>query len=155
MIKLYSEWDEETICRFLKNTAEKNQPSKKGVSNKCKWTDEEKAIRRWYILGKFREGLSKLKIQQILMEKVGIAYCTAVRYVNDALEYLVEDDEEDIDRLRGIARQRLEGLMESCLESGNVKGALGASEQLNKINGLYTERHEVKADTTISFEFGQ
>lgn len=152
--RLYTEWDDETIIKFLKAAVIKGSPRTPNNS-KTKWGGEELTVRRWFILELFKRGMSKVKINHYLQDKLEIAYCTARRYIVDALNYLTEDSEDTIEYYRAIARERLEGIIEHCISTDNMKGALGASEQLNKINGLYIERKEIKGDATIAFEFGE
>lgn len=152
--RLYTEWDDETIITFLKGVVEKSNP-KTAKNTKLKWSDDEKTIRRWFVLDLFRRGMSKVKVNHYLQDKLEIAYCTARRYIEDAMDYLTEDSEDTIEHYRAVARNRLEGIIEHCIATDNMKSALGASEQLNKINGLYVERKEIKGDATIAFEFGE
>lgn len=152
--RLYTEWDDATIINYLKEVCVKSNP-RTPKNTKTKWSNEELTIRRWFILDLFRRGLGTTKVNHFLQDNLGIAYCTARRYIVDALDYLTEDSEDTIEHYRAIARNRLEGIIEHCIATDNMKSALGASEQLNKINGLYIERKEIKGDATIAFEFGE
>ena len=152
--RLYTEWDEETIIMFLKGVVIKSNP-RTPKNTKTKWSDDELAVRRWYILDLFKRGMSKVKVNHYLQDKLEISYCTSRRYIDDAMNYLTEDSEDTIEHYRAIARERLENMIERCIATNNMKSALGASEQLNKINGLYIERKEIKGDASIAFEFGE
>lgn len=152
--RLYTEWDDETIITFLKGVVEKSNP-RTAKNTKLKWNDNELTVRRWFVLDLFKRGMSKVKVNHYLQDRVGVAYCTAHRYIEDALNYLTEDSEDTVEHYRAIARERLENMIEQCIATNNMKSALGASEQLNKINGLYVERKEIKGDATIAFEFGE
>lgn len=152
--RLYTEWDDNTIINFLKDTAVRHNP--RTVKNsKPKWTEEEKTIRRWFILDLFRRGQSKIKINHLLQTSLEISYSTANKYIKDALEYLTESNEETIENMRNTARERLEGIIQTCVETHRMKEAISALDQLNKINGLYVQNVEVKADTTMTFNFGE
>lgn len=152
--KLFEEWDEEVIISYLKSEIFLRGRFKNSNANK-KWCDEGLAIRRMYVLDLFKRGMSIPAVKHYLQEKLGVKKEAARRYVLDALDYLVDDNEQSVEHYRAIARTRLEGMIETCLATNNMKSALGASDQLNKINGLYTEKHEIKGDAVISFEFGQ
>lgn len=152
--RLYTKWTEEQMIVFLKEAIERHSPRTK-KSTRCDWRDYEIGIRRWYILGLFNRGMSKIKTQQYLQSVLGISYDTAQKYTVDALRYLTEDGEEKIEDYRNSTRERLMGIIESCISRNDYKSALTAQEQLNKINGLYTQQVEVKADTTMKFNFGE
>lgn len=152
--RLYTEWDDETIINFLKEVVVSHHP-RTCKNTKSKWTDEEVTIRRWFILELFRRGMSKIKINHFLQTALNISYDTAKKYINDVLKYLTETNEETIENMRNTARERLEGIIQSCVERGRMKEAISALDQLNKINGLYVQNVEVKADTTMTFNFGE
>lgn len=126
------------------------------MSNKQReWTEAELQIRNMVILDMLKNGMSRPLISLELQRRWGINKTTACRYIRIALDALVEDNEEFIKEARDIAVNRLEGLMEDSIARGDRANALKAMDMLNKINGLYTEKVEVKGDAVIAFEFNE
>ena len=91
----------------------------------------------------------------IILEKTNFKLDTIYRWINIAYDALTADMDESIEQTRAITKERLEKILQDALETNNYNIALKTSEQLNKINGFYQEKVEVKADTTISFEFNE
>lgn len=119
------------------------------------YKENEKAIVIRYIHELMKRGLSKLEIKNYIEDKTKFRADTIYRWINIAYDALTADMDESIEQTRAITKERLEKILQDALENNNYNIALKTTEQLNKINGLYQEKVEVKADTTISFDFNE
>ena len=89
------------------------------------------------------------------MKRWGLCKGSANTYFNDALNYLKEEI-ADVNRYNyEIALSRLESIVEDSLSNNNRKDAMAAMDMINKIQGLYKEKIEVKEDKVIEFRFGE
>jgi uncharacterized protein (UPF0297 family) len=156
--KIYSEWNEEQIIAYIKERLDlvrmkdKNGKYKKGSNNTYAKVDIQ--IRRDYILGLFTKGYSKTKVRGYLREVFELSDASAYEWINDAIGYLTEDREETIEYFRGVARERLEDIYQKAMDNNEKKVAIQAQTELNKINGLHIDKHEISMDATMRFNFG-
>ena len=88
-----------------------------------------------------------------MSETFGISKVTADKYYRQALEYLAVENDAIKGAARKIAIERLNAIIEQAKKRGSTHSALQALDQLNKINGLYSEKKEVEI-TGIKFDFG-
>lgn len=119
------------------------------------YKENEKQIVIRYIHELMKRGLSKHEIKNHIADKTKFTADTIYRWINIAYDALTADMDESIEQTRAITKERLEKILQDALETNNYNIALKTTEQLNKINGLYEQKVEVKADTTISFEFNE
>lgn len=153
---VYTQLTEEELDAFMKERIHRSGDIKTRASNKQRmWTEAELAMRNQAILTMVADGYSRPMISKELQRRWEINKTTANRYIRESLESLVEDNEEFIKHARDIAISRLEGVMMDAKEHSDRKSFLSALDQYNKIHGLYTEKHEVKEDVSISFDFGK
>ena len=153
---VYAKLTPEELDAFIKERIHRSGNINPRESNKQRmWTDAEKAMRNQAILSMVADGYSRPMISKELQARWEINKTTANRYIRESLESLVEDNEEFIKHARDIAISRLEGVMMDAKEHGDRKSFLSALDQYNKIHALYTEKHEVKEDVSISFDFGK
>lgn len=108
-----------------------------------------------YILQKMAEGKSKRTVLKETSEEVGIKDNAARNWYNKAINSLIIDNEETISAARTKALERLEHVAKEAIKKGHYPTALKAYDQMNKINGLYTEKQEVevKTDEPIEIKF--
>lgn len=153
---VYTNLTPEEVDVFMKEKIHRSGDIKEKLSNKQReWTDAELAMRNQVILTMVAEGYSRTNISKELQARWEINKTTACRYIRQALDALIEDNEEFIKHARDIAISRLEGVMMEAKEHSDRKSFLSALDQYNKIHGLYTEKHEVKEDVSITFDFGK
>lgn len=122
----------------------------------CVWTDADLMLRRQVILDLVGQGLSKRRVNEEMCARWGVSLTSAYAYYNDAMNYMVADNKDVIDKYRDIQISRLESLAEDALAHNDRKSALAAYDQLSKLTGQYVQKieAEVKEDQTIRFEFG-
>lgn len=128
----------------------------KGSKAKPKWTDGEIDIRNAVILDYIcRQGLSRTETARQLSVRWECSPRTIERYIYMAIDSLNKDYDEHIDQLRDLHLERLENLLEDCIERNNTDQALKVLDQLAKVNGLYTQKQDVTInDVTTTFKFG-
>jgi hypothetical protein len=119
------------------------------------YKENEKQIVIRYIHELMKRGFSKNEMVHYIREKTNFKLDTIYRWINIAYDALTADMDESIEQTRAITKERLEKILQDALENNNYNIALKTTEQLNKINGLYENKLEVKADTTISFDFNE
>lgn len=119
------------------------------------YKENEKQIVIRYIHELMKRGFSKNEMVHYIREKTNFKLDTIYRWINIAYDALTADMDESIEQTRAITKERLEKILQDALETNNYNIALKTTEQLNKINGLYENKVEVKADTTISFDFNE
>lgn len=104
-----------------------------------------------------RNGLSKTKITEWLKDKYEISDRTAYKLIHDALADLQEATENiDMEKIKAEYNERVEYMCEKAIQDGDLKTALRAQDMLNKMNGLYVEKQEIKAEiNTWTFEYGE
>lgn len=140
------EFGEEDIEQYLKGHI-KNQKGNKT------WHEKDIYLRRKLIYMKMRRGLSRTRIVEELMAKIGSSQKASQVYVKDAFDELCAEEQSIKEDVRTTTIEKLQSIIEECLATGRRKEALAAYDQLNKINGLYTEKREIKVND-IRFEFG-
>ena len=118
------------------------------------WKPIELEVRNQVILDLYRQGLSDRRVREEIMNRWGVKPQTAKKYIEAALDTLIEDREQYIQYNRQKAEERMLGIMEECLEKGNYRDALKASDQLHKVQGIYTENQNVQIEGDLTFEFG-
>lgn len=133
------------------------QNPKQPIPNKGKkngWEENPLMFRRQIIMKWMGEGLTKTNTVKKVMERWGVGHNSAYIYVNDAIKYIADTYKEDTEHLKDIIFHKLESLVEDAMLHNDRKSALKAYDQICKMNGLYENKVEVKAETTINFDFG-
>lgn len=144
-------YDPETIDNIVRN---KLESVKKGSAVTKKWSEAELNLRRMVIIDFIRQNLSKRRVKEELKERWGICDRTFEHWYKDALDSIIEDNQDLIRTAREQIIMRLEGVAESCFNSGDMNGSLKALDQLSKIFGLYSEKKEIDVkNEAIKFEF--
>lgn len=118
------------------------------------WREEPLFLRRQEIMKLYGKGMTKISIMNEIMNRWGCKKTTAFKYVEDAIDFIVESYKEDMDKLKNIIMNRLEYLAEDAMDNRDRKSALKAYDQLSKLAGLYEEKVKTENNTVISFDFG-
>jgi hypothetical protein len=147
LFKTYSMEDIEKILQSL-------YKSRLYQRSKDFWVGHKLELRRLYIQKCINDGMSKPMVHQRLKELLGIETQCAYRYIKDAMDNLVENNEEVKKYYRDIQISRTEQLLNMSIARGDLKNALTANEQLNKINGIYNEKVETEVKHIYKFNFG-
>lgn len=83
------------------------------------------------------KGKSKATVIADLMKKFNMAEATAKDYYIAAVHFLLPDNEEEFRKdIMAVNYQRLEEIIERCMEDRNYKVAREAIAELNKMAGL-------------------
>ena len=146
-----SKMNEAEIDKLI--TDEIKQMKNKGGSKKC-WSERLLKLRHSVILGLIRKGYSRAQIIEELMDRWEVSDDSINNYYNAAIDYLGElCVGEDIGKVKKKQIERLEAQMKACIDRGNYTNAARYNDMINKINGLYTENHNVNIDGEIKFDF--
>ena len=68
---------------------------------------------------------------------------------------MIETNKETIEEYRNKMMEKLERLAKDAEEAGDRKSMLAAYEQINKMNGVYTQKVEADVKGEIKFDFGE
>lgn len=94
-----------------------------------------------------------------LKSKYEIKTCQAGKIVHDAFNELYDADLDrgvDYEKIRKEELERTQELLEKALERNDLKTAVKAQDMINRLNGLYVEKQEVKAEIdTWTFKYGE
>ena len=118
-----------------------------------KWNEEAVDLRNyaiWKLL--YKQGKSRVDTMRTIKERWGVSQKTAYLYINEAEREVNETYTEMKDDYRSKNMERLQKLYDDAVANGEKKIALAALEQMNKLQGLYTENHQVEVKE-IRFEF--
>lgn len=101
-----------------------------------------------------KQGLSVYECTRQISDRFDIAIPTAKLWIKEALHSLSEFAIENIEDSKKTHIERLESILQESLDRGCSDVALKCLDQLAKINGLYTEKKEIKVEgENITFEF--
>lgn len=113
--------------------------------------------RKKEVLQKYRAGWSRKKIADWLEEQYKIGATQAYKIIHDAILDLCESTKDvDYEEVRKTQLERAEELLEIARERNDIKSAIKAQDMINRLNGLYVEKQEIKAEIeTWTFEYGE
>ena len=134
------------------------QFARQGAKNhKNKWTEGEIQIRNAVIFDYIcRQGLSRPETARQLSARWNCSVRTTEKYIRTACDALVRDYDDYTEVVREIHLERLQNLLEGCLERNQTDQALKCLDQIAKVNGLYTQKQEVAiTDITTKFRFNE
>lgn len=115
---------------------------------KNKISKNEKQARQNVIIEKIREGYSRKRLVQWVIENYGFSYKYSWQQVADAYKVLSDmNNEELIESTRAIQLERTESILKDALEKGDHKNALKAIEIINKMYSLYVEKREISVES--------
>lgn len=113
--------------------------------------------RKKEVLQKYRAGWSRKKIADWLEEQYNIGATQAYKIIHDAILDLCESTKDvDYEEVRKTQLERAEEILEIARERNDIKSAIKAQDMINRLNGLYIEKQEIKAEIeTWTFEYGE
>lgn len=113
--------------------------------------------RKKEVLEKYRKGWSRKKIADWLEDKYHILQRQAYKIIKDAIIDLCETAKDvDMEEIRASQLERAEELLEKAIKRNDLKSAIKAQDMINRLNNLYVERQEIKAEIeTWTFEYGE
>ena len=128
----------------------------KNGGNRRKWTDDEISVRREAIYHEMGLGKSYAQMVFELQERWGASNRTVRAWISDAKAELVRQNDGNKEEYINKMVEKLERLAEDALAHNDRKSALAAYDQINRLNGAYTQKIEadVKEETVVSFRFG-
>lgn len=114
----------------------------------------EKELRKTKILEWIKEGKSKSTILTSIKTEFNVGRTQSYRLFHSVLLDISSTVDIDISETKSLYIERIEGMLEKALNSGDIKTALRCQDQLNKIQGLYTEKQELTVtNDIIKFNF--
>lgn len=120
------------------------------------WLPYEIMIRNSVILEYIcNQGCSRRQVALLISDRWKVNVTTAYDYIKDAFKALERKYDENTEEIRKTQLERLESMLQGCLENEQTEAALKVMEQMNKIYGLYCEKKEVEVkNDKIEFKFG-
>lgn len=108
------------------------------------------------ILKKVNKGWQRYEVIEYMTAKYGLSetWCNSLYY--QAFKLLEEKNpfDELVNKTKDEALSRANSLYKESLEKQDYKTATKCLEMMNKLNGLYTEKHEIKEEiTTWTYEY--
>lgn len=134
-------------------------PRKNGKCNSIagRWTQQEIELRNAVIMQYIAEqGLSKERTAQQLTNRWNITLETARSYVKKAIDDFANSySEETQEKNRKLWLERVEQVLQDCIDSRDKQSALKAMDMMGKAFGIYTEKKDInlEGNATISFDF--
>ena len=150
----YQALENEDVLENLVINFINSYPRKGGNDTRGSWKDEVLEARNMLVINKVRNGFSRQRIKEYIMQNWGVSHFAADKYYKEAIESLEIESDAVKNAARKIAVERLNDIITRARERGNTDSELKALEQLNKINGLYSEKKEVEI-TGLQFDFGE
>lgn len=98
----------------------------------------------------FLDGYSKNYIAKLLVDEMGFKALNAHALTGKVFTQIVNDKEKREEHMKEKNIARLERVYARAVDSGDLKNAISALDQLNKLTGLYREKIEL---STNDFEF--
>lgn len=120
---------------------------------KITWSPTELEARNKLIYTLMLRGYSTISGVHFIMDTFGISYKQAYKWYREAKKDAIPDVEEYRDKCYQIAVERLTDIYNKAMDNGKLKDAIAAQTELNKINGLQTQRVDVSVDKPIEFTF--
>lgn len=119
-----------------------------------KWPQNELILRNQLILDMISRGVSRRKCVEQMMDRWEVSEDCAYDYYKAALKRLMTENEEFVEYNRDKMVERMEHIIEDCLEHNHPKEAVMACQELNKLLGLTTStKLTLEADSRV-FKFG-
>lgn len=126
----------------------------KGLTKKEKGTQQFVIQLRNYVIYQYiAQGLTLMEINRQIQARWEIGYHGALNYIHHAMEELKPAFEEEKKNAFEIQANRITTILQSAIESNDNGTALRATEQLNKLYGLYSDKVEI-ASNQLVFKFG-
>lgn len=124
-------------------------PASNGTENKLRKTSKARILK---VAEMIRNGYSRTKAIEAIMETEGLSFPQAARYWYAAVDYLTPTPEESA----GMRAEIMETLRE-VIAQGMIKGdktaVVKALDILNKMMGNYTEKIDATVNSEININF--
>lgn len=120
-----------------------------------KWTEDEVTLRRecvYYWLGR---GKSRTQLKVFLAELWDCTPRSVYTYIKDAEDALTAEARDNIEEYRKKMIEKLQRIADDAMAAGDRKSALLAYEQINKLEGAYTQKVEADIKGDVHFDFGE
>jgi len=109
------------------------------------------------VLQKIRRGWQRDEIVEYMVGKYQISesYANGLYYKSFKIIEEKEPFDDLVNKTKDEAITRATSLYKEALNQNDLRTATKCLEIINKLNGLYTEKHELKQEvTTWSYEYG-
>lgn len=124
------------------------------VNKREPWTEAELMMRNQVIVDLLGQGLSRRRIVEEIMSRWGIKQSMAYQWIKEAMELLMEGNEEFLEFNRDKQIERLENIITEAMEAHEYKAAVMATAELNKLLGLTTNQKVTIENADRTFKFG-
>lgn len=124
------------------------------VNKRDPWTEAELMMRNQVIVDLLGQGLSRRRIVEEIMSRWGIKQSMAYQWIKEAMELLMEGNEEFLEYNRDKQIERLENIITEAMEAHEYKAAVMATAELNKLLGLTTNQKVTIENADRTFKFG-
>lgn len=124
------------------------------VNKREPWTEAELMMRNQVIVDLLGQGLSRRRIVEEIMSRWGIKQSMAYQWIKEAMELLMEGNEEFLEYNRDKQIERLENIITEAMEAHEYKAAVMATAELNKLLGLTTNQKVTIENADRTFRFG-
>lgn len=124
------------------------------VNKREPWSEAELMMRNQVIVDLLGQGLSRRRIVEEIMSRWGIKQSMAYQWIKEAMELLMEGNEEFLEFNRDKQIERLENIITEAMEAHEYKAAVMATAELNKLLGLTTNQKVTIENADRTFKFG-
>ena len=101
------------------------------------------------IISLLRKGWSRSKCVKHMMNQYDMCRQTASKYVHDAYVDIYEASAGiDLSLLKEQYIDRIESMLQTAIETNKFDQAARLQEMLNRINGMYVDKQEIKAEVS-------
>ena len=118
------------------------------------WTEAELMMRNQVIIDLLGQGLSRRRIVEELMSRWSVKQSMAYEWIKEAMELLMEGNEEFLEFNRDKQIERLENIITEAMQAHEYKAAVMATAELNKLLGLTTNQKVTIENADRTFKFG-
>lgn len=148
----------EAIDAYIKSRiASFPQKGGKASTISGKWTKEENELKDAVIMEYItKQGLSKHQTAQQIMDRWGLSFRTAQKYVQEAVTRFAKSyAEENIEDQRRVWLERCEQVLQDAIDSRDKQSALKALDLIGKSMGIYQQKQDINlsGEADIKFDF--
>lgn len=120
-----------------------------------KWQERDVLLRRESIYYWMGRGKSRIQLQTFLADLWETPPKTVKRHIKDAEDALCAETIDNIEDYKKKMIEKLQRIADDAMANGDRKSALAAYEQINKLNGAYTQKIEAEVSGEMHFDFGE
>lgn len=120
----------------------------------AKISDSDKYVRLKQVQDWISTGYSTRMLNRLIETTFGL---TSASSRHDLIKKAIDDlyNEHDKEYLRKTNAEKLDAIVQEAMEAGKYRDAVSAIDAMNKLAGLYTEKHEHKFENDITIKFGE